>query len=99
MFQGSIYITIVFFITRIMNKFREPLTHGVTGIIWRLVALLHKCHMCLSQVCLLWQYTRAPLETSHLAALFSHEEDVNRKAADLSKINIRRGGIHDQGHI
>ena len=40
MFQGSIYIAIVFLITHIMNKYREPLTHGVTGIIWRLVALL-----------------------------------------------------------
>ena len=46
MFQGSIYITIVFFITHIMNKYREPLTHGVTGIIWRLVALLHKEVRC-----------------------------------------------------
>ena len=42
MFQGSIYIAIVFLITHIMNKYREPLTHGVTGIIWRLVALLHE---------------------------------------------------------
>ena len=39
------------------------------------------------------------LETSHLTALLSHEGDVNRKAADSSKINIRRSEIQGLGHI
>ena len=35
-------------------------------------------------------------ERSHLTALLS-QEDVNRKAADSSKINIRRGEMHGLG--
>ena len=55
--------------------------------------------MCSCQVCLLLKYARAPFETSHLTFFFSHEEDVNRKAADSSEINIRVGEINDLGHI
>ena len=36
---------------------------------------------------------------NRLTALFSHKEHVNIQAADSSKINIRRGEIHDVGRI